>query len=199
MTIVSVPIPIPVKNGVIMLEEDSIYLLQSQVDKIKQEAIRKTQHGWLTAGRGVKIPLTTQQQIAVVGIKDQLMQLLSPTRDPREVLLQRRGFGFAKHAFERILERIERLSTQEIQALGVSDYRYAVHPETLENVVASLMESQTVQSFAEWKGYPYLNYCFVCNLDDRELDVVVNFELGILIITLIINKETGYFVREVYS
>lgn len=199
MNIVSVPIPINVKNGIVMLEEDSIQIHQHQVDIINKYAIKKTRLGWLSGSRGIRIPLTPQQQTMILNVKDQVLQLLSPSKDPREVLLQRRGFGFAKHAFKRILQRIERLSDEDIQALGVTDYRYAVYPETLENLVESLIDSQKVQPFAVWKGYPYLNYSFLCYLGDRELDIVVNFELGILIVTLIINKDTGYFVREVYS
>ena len=182
-----------------MIEEDSIQLYQHQIDAIRKHATKKTQQGWLSSSRGIKIPLTLDQQAAIINVKDQVFQLLSPSKNPREILLQRRGFGFAKHAFERVLERIERLTDEDLRSLGTTDYQYAVHPETLEKVVESLVKSKQVQSFAEWKGYPYLNFNFLCSLDDRELDIIVNFELGILIVTLIINKETGYFVREVYS
>jgi hypothetical protein len=182
-----------------MLKDDSIQLHEHQIKIIKKHAMSKSEWEWISSARGIKIPLTAQQKITLVSLKDQVFQLLSPSKDPKEILLQRRGFGFANHAFERILERVERLSEEEVKALGVTNYQYAVYPETLENVVGSLIDSQKVKSFAVWKGYPYLNYSFLCNLDDRELDIVVNFELGILIVTLVINKETGYFVREVYK
>jgi len=199
LRIVPIPIPINVKRGIVEIKEDSIQLHQHQVDKIRKYAISKTQQGWISSTRGIKIPLTPQQQTEIVKVKDQVFKFLSPSKNPKEILLQHKGFGFANHAFERILERIERLSEEDLEALGITDYRYAVHPETLEKVVGSLVDSKKVQTFAEWKGYPYLNFNFLCSFDDRELEIVVNFELGILIVTLIINKETGYFVREVYS
>lgn len=199
MNIIPIPIPINVKNGIVMIQEDSIQLHQHQVDEIRKKAIKKTQQGWLSSNKGIKITLTPQQQLNIVNVKDQIFQLLSPSKDPKEILLQRRFFGFSKHAFERILERVERLSEGELNAIGYRNYQYAVHPDTLEKVVESLMNSQKVDSFAEWKGHSFLNFNFICFLDDRELDIVVNFELGILIVTLIINKETGYFVREIYS
>jgi len=61
------------------------------------------------------------------------------------------------------------------------------------------VNSQIVHSEAEWKGYSHLNFKFMCTYDGRDLEIVINFSTGILIVTLIITKETGYFVREIYS
>lgn len=194
----SMPINIAVKNGTIPLMEDTIQLTQKQINFIQRHATKKTENEWLHAPRGLKIELTKQQQADVLYVKDQVINVLSPSKSPSEILMQRKAFGFEKHAFKRILERIERLTDDEIEALGTT-YEYAVYPETLEKVVASLMNSQNVTSFAEWKGYHYLNFNFIGNYDDREIEIVVNFEQGILIITVIIKKETGYFVREVYT
>lgn len=199
MNIVPIPIPINVKDGIVMIQEDSILLHQHQVDLIKTHAIKKTKQKWLSSKSGIKIPLTPQQQQDIVSVKDRVIQWLSPSKDPQEILLQRRGFGFAKHAFERILERVERLSGEELKIIGKRNYQYAIYPETLEEVVGSLIDSQQVKSLAVWNGHPYLNYNFECFLGKRELDIVVNFELGILIVTLVMNRDTGYFVREVYS
>lgn len=199
MQIVSIPIPIRVKHGHAMIEEDSIQLHQNQVDKIKREARKKTKEEWIKSRSGVKINLTGDQQKAILGVKDQILEYLSSSKNPKEILQRQRGFGFAKHAFERILERVERLTPEDIEALGTINYNATVHPETLEKIVSSLVESQIVHSEAEWKGYPYLNFKFLCSYDGRELEILVNFATGILIITLIVKKETGYFVREIYS
>jgi hypothetical protein len=199
MNIVSVPIAIPVKRGTVDLLENSISIHQFQIDEILRHSRKKTSLEWIKTKRGIKIPLTSIQQKEVVQIKDQLIHYMSPSKNPKELLLRRRGFGFAKHAFHRILERIERLSEEEIQSLGTTDYNFAINPNTLEIIVKSLIDSNKSTSFAEWKGHPYLNFNFVCEIEDRELEITVNFQLGILIVTMIVSKETGYFIREVYS
>jgi len=196
---ISIPIPITVKNGQVMLEEDSIQLHQHQVREIKRQALTKTKVEWLKSSKGIKINLTSDQQKKLVDAKDQVLQYLSSTKNPKEILSQEIGFGFAIHAFERILERVERLSPKDFEALGTRSYSAAIHPETSEKIVSSLVNSQIVHSEAEWKGYSHLNFKFMCTYDGRDLEIVINFSTGILIVTLIITKETGYFVREIYS
>lgn len=199
MHIVRVPISINVKNGVVRLAEDNIHLYSYQVQKIKKHAYRKTKDEWIRAHSGLKIHLTNEQQKAILNVKDQILEYLSTTKNPKEILGKEVGFGFAKHAFERVLERVERLSQEDINALGTSSYSAVVYPETLEKIVSALADSQHVHAEAEWKGYPYLNYKFLCTYDDRNLELIVNFETGILIITLIIKQETGFYIREIYS
>lgn len=95
------PILINVKDGIVKLEEDSIKLHQYQINQIKKNAIKRTCQEW-TNSNGIKIPLTPKQQKEIVNIKNQILQVLSPSKDPEEVLLQRKGIGFSQHAFERI-------------------------------------------------------------------------------------------------
>lgn len=199
MKIVPIPIPISVRNGNVMITEDNILLHPYQVNKIKRLAHRKTKEEWTLSRSGIKIDLTTDQKKAVVNVKNQILEYLSKTKNPKEILKQGIGFGFASHALERVLEKVERLSQEDINALGTKSYHAAVHPETLEKIVSSLADSQIVHTEAEWKGYPYLNFKFLCTYDDRDLELIVNFEQGILIITLIVKKETGFFIREIYS
>lgn len=197
-SIVTVPIQIQVRGKKILLKDDSISLYQYQIDKINRYANRKTQIEWINSSKGIEIKLTPFQQQQVISTKEAILDILSFSRDPKQLLLRKRGYGFTNHAFERVLGRIERLSDEQVQLLG-PQYKLAVHPETLERLTESIINSKEATAFAEWKGYPYLNYGLVCNLDDRELEVIVNFEIGILVVTMIVEKETGYFVREVYS
>lgn len=197
MANVSIPVSIRVKDGFVELKEDSIQLHPHQIRKINKYATNKTKEQWHSF-QGVKIELTSKQRDDVVALKDQIFEYLSSTKNPREVLQRQRGFGFSQHAFKRVLERVERLTDQDIQVLA-KNYKVVVYPETLEKIVSSLIDSQVVSVEAEWKAHPFLNFCFVCGYDERELEIIVNFQVGILIVTLIMKKETGYFVREVYT
>lgn len=199
LKIVPVPISIRVKDKLVYIEEDNIELHEHQIDLIKKHSRKKTEKGWLDSSRGIKIKLTPEQQSTIVDVKNQIFEYLSSTKDPKEILKQERGFGFSKHAFTRILERVERLTEDEINELQSRSFGPVIYPETLEKIVSSLISTKNVHAEAEWKGYPYLNYKFLCNLDGRELEIVVNFELGVLIITLIMKRDTGYYIREVYS
>lgn len=194
--IIQTPISINLKDKVASIEEDNIDLHPHQVRIIKNEASRKTKKEWLDSSRGVKIPLTSDQQIQILSVKDQLFNYLSPSKDPKEVLSKSGGVAFTSHASERLLERIERLSREEFEKKGPLRI---VDPETLEKIIESLIHAKNVLNKAEWKGEPYLSYTFLCELEDRELDVVVNFETNILIITIVVKKDTGYRIGEVYS
>jgi len=195
---IKVPIKIKVKDKHVDLMENNIPLYGYQIKIIEKESIHRTQEEWLSSKSGVSIPLRPEQMEKILLVKDQVIQLLSPDRNPEELILKRRGFGFSKHAFERALTRIERLSEEELNDLG-SNYSYSIDPETLEKIAESLINSKTVYEKAEWKAFPYLNFKFLSKYDDRDIEIVVNFKLGILIVTLIVVKETGFFVREVYS
>lgn len=200
MRIATIPISIKVKDGLVLLEDNSIPLYQYQINQIKKHAVKRTKKGWLsTRNPGIKIQLSFEQREQLVEVKNKIITFLSPAKDPKIILSKRNGISFSKHSTLRILDRIERLTPEEIEALGKTDYLYAIHPETLEKIVESLINSNTADSYAEWKGYPYLNYSFLCSYDDREIRITVNLENGILLITLIVDKETGYYIGESYS
>lgn len=199
MANVQIPVSIRVKDGYVQLSEDSIQLHPFQLRQIRKQAAKKTKSQWHSSLDGVKIDLTSDQRADLIALKDQIFGYLSSSKNPVEILQQQRGFGFAKHAFKRILERVERLSEQDMKALGGVNYSVMVHPETLEKIVSSLIDSKVVHVEAAWKAHPFLNFCFVCGYDERELEIIVNFQVGIMIVTLIMKKESGYFIREVYS
>jgi hypothetical protein len=196
LTPVKVPVQIQLKDKSIDLKEDNITLYTYQVDLIKKAAIHKTEKEWLESKRGVKIPLRSEQKRQILCVKDDIINLLSPSRSP-QILLMSKNFGFTKHAVGQALKRIEKLTEDEIRDLG-PNYMYSVQPETLEKIAKSLIDSKVVASDAEWKGFPFLNFTFVGEYDNKDIEIVVNFEFGILIITLIVVKETGFYIREVY-
>lgn len=196
---VPVPIPIRLKDKTIYLKEDCIGLHSFQIELIKNQARRKTEKEWLDPDtKGVKIPLSTMQQFEIVKFKQELINVLSPDNTAKALLAREHGYGFSQHALKRVLERVERLPQDEVDDLG-PNYRFAVNSETVEGLTDALINSTLVNKRAEWKGHPYLNYSFICNYQDRELDIVVNFELGILVVTMVVTKETGYYVREIYK
>lgn len=196
---VTIPISIPVRDKVIQLHEDNITLYQSQVNEIKRRSRSKTQMQWLRSASGIRIPLDESQQSQILNVKEQVINYLTPNKNAEELLKVGRGFGFSKHAYLRVLGRVERFSDEEIVFLGPNPVM-GIHPETLEKITQSLIDSDKVKQYAEWKGHPYLNFVFECKYDDdRELDIVVNFETGVFIVTLIVTRETGYFIRELYS
>lgn len=202
MSIVSVPFSVRTKDNIeLMVREDTIDLYEFQKKDMKSKARLKRLTDWRRSHSGVKISLTQGQRKDLVAVKDAIFNALSSTRNPKEILShQSRAFEFAPHSFKRILERIERLTEDEIAALGTPHTKYPVEVKTLENLVEALGCSKVVDIKAEWKVYePYLNFSFICGLDKREFEMVVNFENGILIVTLFMKKETGFFVREVYS
>ena len=189
------PILINLKDKNITLEEDNIDLHFHQVRDIKNAAKRKTEMEWLRSSGGVKINLTPTQQQQILNVKDQLFTFLSPNKDPKEVLSKHGAVAFTSHASDRILERVERLSKEELEA---DKTLRIIDPNTLENIIEALINAKNVFYKAEWKGSPYLNYTFLCDIEGRKLDVVVNFETNILIITVVVTKETGYRIGEVY-
>lgn len=190
------PIPVNLKDKVVSIEEDNIDLYSHQLNAVQSQARRKTEMEWLSSPSGIKITLTRTQQEQIVDVKDQLFNFMSPNKDPKEVLNKTGNVGFTSHAFDRILERVERFSREEIEKNRI---KTIIDPETLEKIIEALIRTKNVFYKAEWKGSPYLNYTFLCELEGRKLDIVVNFETNILIITIVVSKETGYFVREVYS
>lgn len=196
---VSVPVPIRLKDKTIYLKEDCIDLYPFQIRLIKHRAKSKTEKEWLDSKtKGIKIPLSKIQQFQVVKFKQDLIKLLSPDNTAKTLLAREHGYGFSKHAFKRLLERVERLSDDEIEELG-SNYEFAVNKETVEGITDALIRSTEVKERAEWKGHSYLNYSFICNYENRELDIVANFELGILVVTMVVTKETDYYIREIYK
>lgn len=198
-TFIPVPVNIRLKDKTIQLKEDCIGLHPFQMNIIKRQAIKKTEREWLHPGtKGVKIPLLKPQQFAIVKFKQDLIAMLSPDNKAKTLLAREHGYGFSQHAFKRLLERVERLPQHEVEELG-PNYSFAVNEETVEGITEALINSTAVKERAEWKGHPYLNYSFICNYGDRELDIVVNFELGILVVTMVVIKETGYYVREIYK
>ncbi|WP_332699367.1 hypothetical protein [Halalkalibacter lacteus] len=197
-TPVVVPIKIPVRGKEILLKEDSTPLFPYQIKIIKRKSRSKTEGQWLSAAKGIKIPLTKDQRKEVVLVKDSIINILDSTRDPKRLLMVKRGFGFTDHAVERVLTRIERLSEEELELLG-PNYKFSINQETLEKITQSLIDSKEVNQFAEWKGHPYLNFGLNCKYDDRDVDIIVNFAIGILIVTMIVVKETGYAVQNIYS
>lgn len=203
MTIVNVPFNIYTKNrrNVVVVREDTIQLHEFQKRQMQNGARLKSLRDWHRSPFGVKVTLTPDQQNDLIAVKDAIFTALSSTKNPKEILWhQSRAFQFTPHAFKRILERVERLTEEEIEILGTPHSAYPVEPETLENLVEALGCSKVVRIKAEWKVYePFINFSFICELENRQVEMVVNFENGILIVTLFIKKETGFFVREIYS
>lgn len=197
-TTIKVPIAIPVKGKSIWLKEDSIALFPYQIKMIKKHSKYKTEGQWLSLNKGIKIPLTKEQREGIILAKDNIINILSSSRDPKALLQINHGFGFTDHAFSRVLTRIERFSEEEFNLLG-ENYKFTINQETLEKITQSLIDSKEAKEFAEWKGYPYLNFGLNCKYDDRDVDIIVNFEIGILIITMIVVKETGYAVQNIYT
>lgn len=46
-------------------------------------------------------------------------------------------------------------------------------------------DSQDLQDYAEWKGYPHLSYNFNCSIEDKPIVISVSFEKEVLLITII--------------
>lgn len=199
MSTIQPPIPVRVKDKTLSIEEDNIVLHSHQVRAIRTAARRKTEIEWLNSRSGVKVTLTAGQQIQILNVKDQIFHYLSPNKSPKEILRKTGSIGFAIHAFDRILERVERFSEEEIDEMKKDTTPVIIDPDTLEKIIEALIHSQKVFHKAEWNGFPYLNYTFLCYLGDRELDVVVNFDAKVLIITIVVSIDTGYFVREKFS
>lgn len=199
LSIVQPPVPIRVRDKTLYIEEDNIVLYSHQMQDIRKQARRRSEREWLCSDSGVKVTLTSTQQQQILHVKDQIFNFLSPSKDPKEVLRKKGSIGFTVHASERILERVERLSVKEVEEINKEEVYSIIDPHTLEKIVESLIKTDSVYSKAEWKGYPYLNYTFLCQLGDRTLDVVVNFGVNILIITISVKKDSGYLVREIYS
>lgn len=196
MSKIKPPIPVDLKDKVVSIEEDNIDLYSHQIQVIRRQAKQKTEMEWKRSSRGVKITLTPTQQAEILSVKDMLFNFLSSSKDPKEVLSKSGGVAFTLHARERMLERVERLSREEFEKNGTLRI---VDSETLEKIIGSLIHAKHVFNQAEWKGAPYLNYKFLCEIDDRELEIVVNFGSNILIITVIVWKDTGYRIGEIYE
>lgn len=190
------PVSITLKDKTILFEEDNIDIYPHQLRTITNNSRQKTEKEWLGSQSGVKIILTPTQQRQIINVKDQLFGFLSPTKDPKEILSKKGGVAFTSHARDRILERVERLSKEEIETGGTVRI---VDPETLEKIIEALIKAKNVFNKAEWKGSAYLNYTFLCEIEGRELDIVVNFATNVLIITIVVSKDTGYRIGEIYS
>lgn len=195
---INVPTEVVVKDGTVLLKEDSIKLFKDQIEEITKYSQQLTGEEWRKSVSGIKVKLSKYQREELVNIKDKIVHLLSPAKKPREILSQRANFGFSKHALKRVLSRIEGLTDAEIAQIDGEKYYFAVHPETLEKIVQALIDSKEVEEYAEWKAYPYLNFNYICTFDSKEIKITVNFQQGIFIITLIVIKNTGFSMRDFF-
>lgn len=180
---------------IIPLLEDTITLHPWQVREIAKYARTRTREQWHGAKQGIPIELTRSQREELILAKDAVINYLTPSRDPKE-LIRNPQFGFEPHAYARILERIERLTEDQLAEIGFPKYHLAAHPETLEKLAETLINSSEVEKTAHWKAFPYLTFTFSGSYDDRVIKLVLSFENGIVLVTVVVDLETGYFIRE---
>lgn len=186
---------IRMRGSRVALEEDSIIIEPYQLNRIRRYANTRTKRA-IRKSTGCKIRLTHDQKEQLLVVKNLVLQQLSPSFNAAEILRSPQGFGFENHSCKRILQRIERYGEDEIKLIP-SPYFLAVHPETLENLVETLVNATEVDNYAYWKAYPYLTFSFTGDFEDRKIKVSLTFENGILIITVVNTFETGYYIREV--
>lgn len=186
----------------VLFVENNINLKSWQIDKIRKEAVQKTKSEWRKSKHGIKIDLTPSQRRDILNVKNQVINSLAPSGSPKELFDPRVGskFRFEPHAYERIIERLEPLTDDEKSAIlrtkSPSTYRFAIHQETLEKTAEVLIKSNVVSKEAHWKAYRTLTYGFEGEYDQKKIRVVVRFDRGMVVVTLISIEEHGYYIGE---